>query len=172
MLIDSGSRRSFDSGAVRDIAEGKGRCDLLPLKFIGDRLESRVLKFIEDYIREGSIHSLWFALDAYMEKNNINVITAILEVSKQYEEGALKYAERNWEKGMPVHCFLDSGIRHYLKVLRGDQDEPHERAFIWNILGAIWMHENKPEFIDLPFINKELPTIKQTVPDNSDKKEA
>lgn len=27
-LQDSGNRREFDSGAVRDINEGKGRCDL------------------------------------------------------------------------------------------------------------------------------------------------
>lgn len=30
-LKDSGARREFESGAVRDIQEGKGRCDLLPL---------------------------------------------------------------------------------------------------------------------------------------------
>lgn len=30
-IKDSGSRREFESGAVRDICEGKGRCDLLPL---------------------------------------------------------------------------------------------------------------------------------------------
>ena len=29
-LKDSGNRREFDSGAVRDMQEGKGRCDLLP----------------------------------------------------------------------------------------------------------------------------------------------
>ena len=29
-LQDSGQRREFDTGAVRDIQEGKGRCDLLP----------------------------------------------------------------------------------------------------------------------------------------------
>ena len=29
-LQDSGQRRHFDTGAVRDISEGKGRCDLLP----------------------------------------------------------------------------------------------------------------------------------------------
>jgi hypothetical protein len=50
-----------------------------------------------------------------------------------------------------VHIFIDSGVRHYLKYLRGDKDEPHDRAFIWNMLGAIWTHENKPELIDLPF---------------------
>lgn len=31
MLIkDSGHRREFETGAVRDMEEGKGRCDLLP----------------------------------------------------------------------------------------------------------------------------------------------
>ena len=29
-LQDSGERREFETGAVRDMAEGKGRCDLLP----------------------------------------------------------------------------------------------------------------------------------------------
>lgn len=29
-LPDSGQRRSFSTGSVRDVAEGKGRCDLLP----------------------------------------------------------------------------------------------------------------------------------------------
>lgn len=38
MIKDSGNRREFESGAVRDIAEGKGRCDLLPLGVIGEIL--------------------------------------------------------------------------------------------------------------------------------------
>lgn len=31
-LKDSGSRRSFSTGSVRDVAEGKGRFDLLPYR--------------------------------------------------------------------------------------------------------------------------------------------
>lgn len=151
MLKDSGTRTNFDTGAVRDGAEGKGRCDLLPLALISDRLNNKVFAFIEGYIRNGDVHSIWFAIDAFIEKQDIDIETALLEVSKQYEEGALKYAERNWEKGIPLHRYIDSGVRHYLKFLRGDTDEPHDRAFIWNMLGAIWTHENKPELIDLPF---------------------
>ena len=49
-----------------------------------------------------------------------------------------------------LHCYIDSGVRHYLKYLREDNDEPHNRAFVWNMLGAIWTIENKPEFIDIP----------------------
>ncbi|NPV89290.1 MAG: hypothetical protein HPY50_00760 [Firmicutes bacterium] len=30
MIKDSGDRHQFESGAVRDMQEGKGRCDLLP----------------------------------------------------------------------------------------------------------------------------------------------
>jgi hypothetical protein len=33
--------------------------------------------------------------------------------------------------------------------LRGDEDEPHDRAFVWNLVGAIWTMENKPEFNDI-----------------------
>lgn len=35
MIKDSGKRRKFETGAVRDIQEGKGRCDLLPLDVVG-----------------------------------------------------------------------------------------------------------------------------------------
>ena len=35
-IKDSGNRREFSTGAVRDMAEGKGRCDLLPLDVISD----------------------------------------------------------------------------------------------------------------------------------------
>ena len=31
MIKDSGDRLEYATGAVRDMAEGKGRCDLLPL---------------------------------------------------------------------------------------------------------------------------------------------
>lgn len=154
-IKDSGARREFGTGAVRDIAEGKGRCDLLPLRILSDWLESKLLIFIEEYIKLGDVSSLWFALDEFIKERVWDKQAAILEVSKQYEQGCQKYGDRNWEKGIPVHCYIDSGVRHYLKFKRGDTDEPHDRAFVWNMLGAIWTHENKPELIDLPFVEVE-----------------
>lgn len=155
MIKDSGVRRKFGTGAVRDIAEGKGRCDLLPLGIIADRLNDKVFEFIEDYIRMGNPASLWMALDRFIGKDDKQWYSALLDVSKHYEAGCAKYGDRNWEKGIPLHCYIDSGVRHYLKWRRGDTDEPHDRAFLFNILGAIWTHINKPELIDLPFKNKE-----------------
>ena len=155
MLKDSGARREFTTGAVRDIAEGKGRCDLLPLGIIANHTDDAILKDIESYIRKSDKDYLWETIKCFCGEVYGGLYTGLLEVSKQYEDGAKKYSERNWENGMPVHCFLDSGVRHYLKYKRGDTDEPHDRAFIWNMLGAIWTHDNKPELIDLLFKNKK-----------------
>lgn len=35
-IKDSGHRRTFKTGAVRDIQTGKGRCDLMPLHQVAD----------------------------------------------------------------------------------------------------------------------------------------
>ena len=155
MIKDSGHRKQFESGAVRDARPGVGRCDLLPLGIIGSALNDPVLINIELYIRKGSLAYLWNALTEFVTQTYKNMYTAFLEASIQYEEGAKKYDERNWEKGIPLHCYIDSGVRHYLKWRRGDTDKSHARAFIWNMLGAIYTHTNLPDLIDLPFKNKE-----------------
>lgn len=75
---------------------------------------------------------------------------AIHELAIHCEEGALKYGERNCEKGIPIHSLLDSAIRHLSCYMRGMKDEPHLRAAMWNIAFAIWMEKNKPEMQDIP----------------------
>lgn len=150
-LKDSGNRREFSSGAVRDINEGKGRCDLLPLDVLGELYDSPILTAINKYIRTGQKMFIVEAIKEFSRLQYGNLATAMLEVSKHYEDGCQKYGERNWEKGIPLHCYIDSGVRHYIKWKRGDTDEPHDRAFLWNMLGAVWTHNNLPEFCDLPF---------------------
>lgn len=75
---------------------------------------------------------------------------AIVEVSKHCEEGALKYGERNCEKGIPTHSLIDSAFRHLAKYTMGEKDEPHLRAAAWNILFAIYMEIRHPELQDIP----------------------
>ena len=150
LLPDSGSRRDFDSGAVRDIAQGKGRCDLMPLGVIGEWLGHDCLCNINEYLYTGKLEYLRFALNGFIQALDLDTATAVLEVAKHFEDGAVKYGDRNWEKGIPVHCYIDSAVRHYLKFHRGDQDEPHDRAFMWNLLCAMWTHKNHPKLIDIP----------------------
>lgn len=154
MIQDSGERRSFESGAVRDIQQGKGRCDLLPLNEVSEMLMcakdlelvpsdcDTLLELIDDGMYIGA--AVVFALHVYED-----IYTAILEIAKHFEDGSTKYGERNWEKGIPCHSFLDSGIRHLLRFYKGDADERHDRAFMWNMLCLAWTIKHHPEMNDL-----------------------
>ena len=73
-----------------------------------------------------------------------------MDLSVHYKNGALKYAERNWEKGIPIHSFIDSAIRHLCKDILGWNDEPHLIACVWNIVGALYTMETYPWLQDLP----------------------
>lgn len=158
MIQDSGNRREFETGAVRDIQEGKGRCDLLPLDVLAKYMPGKqIIYWIAEFVKTDDTRYLWNALDVYQyngfEMDEVVTLqqrtaNTMLEVSKHFEEGAKKYGERNWEKGIPTHCYIDSALRHYFKWLRGDKDEPHHRAFCWNILCCIWTCHNKPELDD------------------------
>lgn len=92
-IKDSGQRREFETGAVRDMATGKGRFDLIPM----------------EPLRALAIH---------------------------FEKGCQKYGERNFERGLPVHTFFDSAMRHLAMVIDGKDDENHLVAAIWNLFVA------------------------------------
>ena len=157
-ILDSGNRREFESGAVRDIQEGKGRCDLLPLDVVNDFYTKMNLTngkaishpniifiHINEFKNTGDTTYLYRALAMFATQHFECEETMLLEVSIHFEEGAKKYGDNNWQKGIPVRCYIDSAVRHYLKFLRGDKDEPHDRAFCWNILCAIWTCKHHPE---------------------------
>ena len=153
VIKDSGERREFGSGAVRDIQEGKGRCDLLPLMQVAQTIgmigePNEVIQAISLYQTEGGVEFLKKAFTDFLEEIGWTIPHAMLEVSKHFEAGCQKYGERNWEKGIPEHCYIDSAIRHYLKWRDGWTDEPHDRAVIWNLICLRWTHENITEVDD------------------------
>lgn len=59
-------------------------------------------------------------------------------ISRIYEDGAEKYAENNWLKGIPVRNYVKSAMNHLTKYMEGMRDEPHLTMAGWNILGAIY----------------------------------
>lgn len=147
MIKDSGDRTEFATGAVRDMREGKGRCDLMPLEVVAEYIQvsddeeptfDPVLWCIREFQKSNDTSHLYHAMTDFNGKCWNNCYTMLLEVAKHFEEGAKKYGENNWQKGIPAHCYIDSAVRHYLKWLRGDKDEPHDRAFVWNLMCCIW----------------------------------
>ena len=153
-IKDSGKRSQFSTGAVRDIQKGKGRCDLMPLdvvaecynRFFPECVINLVFAELHLFTKTGDVTHLYEVLcpnEMYDKWSHM-----FLEVAKHFEEGAEKYGENNWQKGLPVKCYINSAVRHYLKWLREDDDEPHDRAFCWNIMCAIWTCMHKPELND------------------------
>jgi hypothetical protein len=109
---DSGERRQFGTGAVRDMSSGKGRYDLISPLFLK-------------------------------------------RLAKHFENGAKKYGDRNWEKGIPLSSYLDSAMRHLSNYLEGLRDEDHLAAAAWNISCLIHMEE----MIERELIPKELDNL-------------
>lgn len=143
-ILDSGERRHFETGAVRDIQHGKGRCDLMPLRVAAKVIDGdSILDDIGLFRDTGDTQHLYFALRTAARMFD-GLADMLLQVAKHFEEGAEKYGENNWQKGLPVHCYIDSAVRHYLKRLRGDKDEPHDRAFVWNLMCCIWEVDFSP----------------------------
>lgn len=212
---DSGDRREFASGAVRDMQVGKGRCDLLPLSELSilitnmdiekdymqtiisfdDHPDSWIFRHFNNAINALNvaknsndkeiekisydiIDSLYMALEIFLVRfykysacdngtwlqmstlydalNGIPedfdaaikfsidnaVYSAILDLAKHFEAGARKYGDNNWRKGIPINVFIDSAVRHFCKFMRGDTDEPHDIAFMWNVICCIWTIKN------------------------------
>lgn len=143
-ILDSGDRTQFESGAVRDMRAGKGRCDLMPLEVVANYIcddnddTDSVLWNMKMFLQTNSTSYLYSALKYFEEHCWKDPYTMCLETAKHYEEGAKKYGPDNWRKSIPTWCYIDSAVRHYFKWLRGDVDEPHDRAFCWNVMCCIW----------------------------------
>lgn len=94
-----------------------------------------------------------FVRDTHIGKGRMDLLpwNAIIEVSQHCEEGALKYGERNIDKGAPLHSLLDSGARHLAKYIAGQSDEDHLRAACWNLLWALEQRTTHPDLNDMPW---------------------
>ena len=76
--------------------------------------------------------------------------SAMLRLSRHFEDGARKYGDNNWQKGIPISNYINSALRHLFKYLAGCNDEPHLEAAAWNILCAMWTEQELPEMQDIP----------------------
>lgn len=151
MIKDSGERREFETGAVRDMAEGKGRFDLMPLseaaglfgkdhRLYGIIMDLSCMLDFSSKSSEPFVTNAIYNFIAYCKNKDFEDVTLsdvaeyMLEVAIHFEEGAKKYGEHNWEKGLPLNSYVDSATRHLMKHISGMTDERHDRAFIWNML--------------------------------------
>jgi hypothetical protein len=90
---------------------------------------------------------------------------AMIRIAQVCERGALKYSDRNWEKGCSFSRFLDSALRHLIQYMTGAEDgEDHLGAAAWNIMAIIHLEEliahglKSKELDDLPRYLKHADT--------------
>lgn len=101
---------------------------------------------------ERSTYSSGAQRDNSVGKGRFDLIPfqALMRLARHYEAGAIKYSDRNWEKGMDVSRYADAAMRHLIKYIAGWNDEDHLAAVAWNVF-SIMHHEHKlPEFQNLP----------------------
>lgn len=149
MLNDSGKREEFSTGAVRDTQENKGRCDLLPLDCLPRKYANDpIILLLDKFKQTGNFKFIEDARECFIAKYFPDVETSLLELSIHYQEGAAKYGDNNWQKGLPVSRYISSAIRHYVEYRRGDKNEPHQRSFVWNLTAIIWTCKHLPTMND------------------------
>jgi hypothetical protein len=88
---------------------------------------------------------------------------AMFRLARLFENGAIKYGESNWRKGIPLKRFLDSAERHLHKLKAGFVDEDHASAVNWNISCFIETQKMIEEGI-LPKELDDLSEYQKTVP--------
>uniref|UniRef100_A0A6M3LI19 dATP/dGTP diphosphohydrolase N-terminal domain-containing protein n=1 Tax=viral metagenome TaxID=1070528 RepID=A0A6M3LI19_9ZZZZ len=122
---------------------------------------------INDYIIKDSGERTEFQTgavrDIQVDKGRFDLLPllTIIDLAKHYQKGALKYSDRNWEKGIPISRFCDSAMRHLFQFILGLKDENHLIASIWNLVGAYETLKRIDEGVlpkeldDLPYILKD-----------------
>lgn len=70
-------------------------------------------------------------------------------LAKIYTDGAAKYGENNYQKGMPFMRVAASLLRHYYAWVAGDRSERHMANLAWNAF-ALLFYEDQVEKGALP----------------------
>lgn len=125
---DSGKRRNYHTGAVRDRSEGKP-------SILGSH---HFINIIADYISGAKFSPTTHKdapYDLPVQEGHPLITPQLLDrVQALLERGAAKYGEGNWQKGMPLHDTYDSLIRHALYAWMGDNTEDHLAAIVANVM--------------------------------------
>ena len=144
-IKDSGERREFSTGSVRDLSEGKGRFDLMPMDVLATLSGDSVIACISAFMEDGEVQHLQDAYYNLVYNEFASEAAAWLALAKHFEKGMKKYGPDNWRKGIPVSSYCDSALRHWCKHKAGYDDEPHAVACLWNIVCCLWTIKHIPE---------------------------
>lgn len=90
--------------------------------------------------------------DARIGKGRYDLFSpfALQRIAMIFEKGAIKYEDRNWEKGSPFSRTLDSAIRHIVEYMMGMKEEDHLAQAAWNLMAIMHLERTMPWLDDMP----------------------
>jgi hypothetical protein len=135
-------RETFEDGATRDAVNY--RYDLMSPIIAELCLNSscplaKYLLTLRDY-KDVNIVTLWDRLTKTLMCTSFDIVHYY---AKALHEGANKYGERNWEKGIPESNLINHALYHLFKVAEGDTSEDHVSHLVWNIITIIHFRETQ-----------------------------
>jgi len=143
-LKDNNQRQEFAGGMVREPQEDKMRYDLAldgPLVWEllkGDKF-SGVIKAAQDWYENGGLWEAARIVHALAGVTDGGLSAIVDRYTVLMMKGAIKYSEHNWLKAegeAELKRFIASFSRHLVKYLRGETDEDHLAAIVFNLNGA------------------------------------
>jgi hypothetical protein len=90
----------------------------------------------------------------------------LLEFSKIYGLGAIKYDDHNWRKGYSWHLSIDSALRHLEQFNAGEdfneedfpgEDVKHVLQAAWHCFTLAWYMDHRRQFDDRPETEEKKP---------------
>lgn len=144
-LADSGARSvSATGGLFEPKPQDLARFDLIPYECLARAYDAPCMPLVQ------ARKPLYFYLAGDRSDDFAAIVLSsalracgsldegVRRLAVLYGRGAIKYAERNWEKGIDTHQRVASLQRHFIKALRGDIDEDHIAAIAWNICACMF----------------------------------
>lgn len=150
--------KTFESGAQRK-DDLPARYDLIPaevLQLINEIETPLILNNIEQH-KHLTLHLFFHAIEAYIIGNNAmyafkglmgiisiiknkqisevigkNIIKSMLATT--LHEGAEKYGDRNWEKGLPEYNLKNHALSHIYNYMEDDISERHLEHALCNLM--------------------------------------
>lgn len=68
-------------------------------------------------------------------------------LAETYAEGALKYGDSNWQKGIDTPNLLNHAITHIESWRNGDRSEDHMAHAVWNLFTIMYTEERLPHLV-------------------------
>ena len=132
-MVDRPHRETFDTDAVRDTTDY--RYDLIPTMITLGLLyyHPKAHKFARGLLgyMDGKPSLI---LEDLADLLGVRVLDLAHLYAQALHEGAIKYGEQNWKRGLSESNLFNHALYHLFKLVSGDNSENHPTLLTWNVM--------------------------------------